>query len=106
MCLPKRIRKNGSAGRLAHCRYVESDTVVQGGLAVSPAEMMKMAERGIPVSSQNLASFNDGEVNPSWDLPLDQTRGIDVAALWQNSKDIHKKIKSAHVADVAKYDLK
>lgn len=104
MCLPKRIKKNG-AGRLCSCHYCENDEKVQSGLSVTPSEMMKLAERGIPVSSQSLSSFYDGESNPSWDLPLEQRRGIDMAALWQEGKDIRQKLKNAHAADIQKYGV-
>lgn len=104
MCVRSRIKTNG-AGRVCSCGYSKDDEKVQSGLSVTPSEMMKLAERGIPVSSQSLSSFYDGESNPSWDMPLEQRRGIDMAALWQEGKDIRQKLKSAHVADIQKYGV-
>ena len=83
-------------GRTASCKRTSSDIPVQGGLAITPAQMQRMAEKGIPVSSQNLdGCFYDGDTRPSWDVPLDMQRGIDVAQMWQERKDIAAKLRSA-----------
>ena len=44
-------------------------------LALTPAQMLDMAEHGIPISNGNLAQlYDDGTVNPSWEIDLDRQR--------------------------------
>ena len=45
--------------------------------------------------------FNDGEVNPSWEVPMERLRGIDIGDLWQSSQDIRRKFKKAISDDIA-----
>lgn len=86
------------------CKRTESDLPVKGGLSVTPAEMFDMARRGIPVTTANLdMQFNDGEVNPSWDIPVDRQRGVDIGEIWQTSMDVKRKVKSAYKNDVKNY---
>lgn len=82
----------------------EDEPVVHSHLAVTPAEMMKLAEKGLPISGQNLSYLpSDGEPSPSWDLPLDQIRGIDPATLWENSQIIKERARTAHINDRKRY---
>lgn len=77
----------------------------QNGLALTPAEMRVMASRGIPVSSTvNEALFYDGESNPSWLIPIDRVRGVDLTDVWNASMDAKKKLVKAHLNDKAKYN--
>lgn len=78
----------------------EGELPVFGNLVVTPAQMQKMTEKGIPISSQNIAMTpQDGQPNPSWDLPLDQLRGIDPAQMWEESQIIKQRAKRAHDND-------
>lgn len=100
------IRKNLSSNwnKGCICKRSEGDIPVQDGLTVTPSEMYEMAKKGIPVSTANLdMQFNDGEVNPSWDVPIDKQRGIDIGEIWQSSMDIKKKVKSSYKKDVKLY---
>ena len=71
---------------------------VQPNMAVTPSQMMEMAAHGVPVSLQNAANFNDGEVNPSWDVPAERVRGVDMADLWQLQQSSRAKLKEAKAA--------
>lgn len=78
----------------------EDELPVYGNLVVTPAQMQKMTEKGIPISAQNLSMTpQDGQPNPSWDLPLDQLRGIDPAQMWEESQIIKQRAKRAHDND-------
>lgn len=78
----------------------EDELPVHGNLVVTPAQMGKMVEQGIPISSQNISMTpKDGQPNPSWDLPLDQLRGIDPAEMWETSQVIKQRAKRAHDMD-------
>lgn len=93
------IKKKGF-GKTVSYKRSKSDVIVQSGLAMTPSQMQRLSERGIPVSSQNLEGmFYDGDSRPSWDVPLDQQRGIDVATMWQKRKDIAAKLRSAPVKE-------
>jgi len=74
---------------------------VYGNLAITPSQIEKMADQGIPVSSQNMAYIPDkqGEANPSWNLPLSDIRGIDAAELWEQSESSKHRIRNAHKRD-------
>lgn len=92
--------------KFAHCKRSFGDIPVQNGLSVTPSQMLKLAEQGVPVTSQNLESqFYDGDTRPSWDVPLDQQRGIDVATIWQRRKDISRRLHEGHQADVRDYGV-
>ena len=87
----------------ATCQRKEGELITKGGQAYTPAQMYQMAKQGIPVSSANCPTMQDGEPNPSWDITLERIRGVDPADLWQAQQDIRRKVKSAHRNDVAKY---
>lgn len=63
--------------------------------SVTPAEMLVMAEQGIPISADNAAAFS-GEANPSWDLPLERQKFVDPADLWQAQQNIRHKVRDAY----------
>lgn len=85
---------------VSHPQRKENELPVHGNLVVTPPQMQKMAEQGIPITSQNIAMTpQDGQPNPSWDLPLDQLRGIDPAQMWEESQIIKQRAKRAHDND-------
>lgn len=89
-------------GTLCSCKRRNDEVAVKGGLAMTPAQMLEMQEKGIPITTQNM-QMSDGEPNPSWNIPLERLRGVDPAELWQQSKTIKEKVKRAHWNDVRKY---
>ena len=82
----------------------QNDLETRQGLAVTPAQMDELAAKGIPISSQSaMSQFQDGTPNPSWDsLPLEETRGIDVAEIWQSSQDSKHKFRDARQSALSK----
>lgn len=96
------IRRSRSA-RSAHIVDNGFEKVVPG-LSVSPSQMAKMAERGIPISAQSSDAFFDGVSNPSFDIPIEDRRGIDVNAVWNAQQDARKRIINAHKLDKQAYD--
>ena len=78
----------------------EDELPVYGNLTTTPSQMLHMAERGIPISAQNLGFRpEDGENNPSWEIPLDRMRGVDPAEMWEQSQVIKARAKRAHDRD-------
>lgn len=87
-----------SHGRLCECRRRKvTEPVTKGGLAYTPAQMMKMAEQGIPVSMGNASNFDDGVENPAWDVALDQLRGVDPATLWEHQQMVKERLRDGYV---------
>lgn len=96
-----------STGRLARCVADGLFLRTRQNLAYTPSQMMKLTERGIPVSSQNMpeGSFFDGEVNPSWTVPIERDRGVDVADVWQAQQESRFKLKQAHLNDIRAHGM-
>jgi len=99
--------KNINIKRFSRPRRKEGENVVQNDLAYTPSQMMQMAERGIAVSNQSISADNFFDGVPvsesTFELPLDQMRGIDVADCWQAEKSIKKKAKKGLKTDIAIY---
>lgn len=73
---------------------------VVSNLSITPSEVERLSERGIPVSSANVGSFIDGVQNPSFSLPVDRLRGVDVVDVWNESESSRKKFRNAAIKDV------
>ena len=84
--------------RLATCKRKLGERQVRGGLAITPAQVLKMAEQGLPVTAQMNANMVDGHVKSDFNIPLEERRGIDMAQIWQEEHTSRKKLKSAHAA--------
>ena len=95
-----RNRRIQTKSHLSECKRKDYELPVHGNLTVTPAHMLKMAERGTPISTNNLEfKPSDGEQNPSWDIPLDRLRGVDPAEMWEQSQVVKQKAKRAHDTD-------
>lgn len=82
--------------KFASCKRRIGETVVQNGLSVTPSDVLKMAESGIPASAQMNSLMIDGHTGSDWNIPLEERRGIDIAQMWQASNDIRAKFRKAH----------
>lgn len=89
------------------CCHVTDDGAFQktrNGLAVSPAEIRELTNRGIPVNSQNASMYIEGTTSQgSFELPIDELRGADIVDAWNASRDAENKLVSAHRSDVRNY---
>lgn len=97
--------KNLNIKHFARPRRRVGENVVQNDLAYTPSQMMQLAEQGIAVSTMSIGAenFYDGDTNPSFELPLERLRGVDVADCWQAEKSIKKKAKKGLKNDIAFY---
>lgn len=77
--------------------------VTKQGLAYTPAELMQYQKKGIPVSAQSSESYFDGEANPSFDLAVDQLRGVDVVSCWEAQTLSRSRLANAHITDTKKF---
>lgn len=80
----------------AHCVRRSDETIVQPGLAVTPAQALVLAEKGLPVSAHMNSQMIDGHTHSDWNVPLEEQRGIDIAQMWQESRNIRRKFENAH----------
>lgn len=79
-------------------KRMETESVVQNGLSVTPAQMYEMVQRGIPVSSQNLGLTYDPGASDLKDFepPLEFRRGVDICSLWETQQEIKGRSKKAY----------
>lgn len=80
----------------------DNNMSVQPNLALTPYDVKKLTERGISVSTQQLAVVNDAE--SAGLLPLEQQRGVDINVVWEQSiiakETIGKAYKSLKNKDI------
>lgn len=81
---------------LATCKRRTGEKPVQNGLALTPSDILRMAEQGIPASSANNPNLIDGSTENNWEVPLEERRGIDMADLWNERQNIKRKFMDAH----------
>lgn len=78
---------------------------VKQGLAMSPSDISRATSRGYAVSSQiDDSLFYDGDDSPLIDIPIERTRGIDAATVWEAQQSAKKRLISAHLRDKETYD--
>lgn len=97
------MRKVRVKNRLAKVVTKDSDIPVRNDLAVTPAQMQVMAANGVAISSQRASDFNDGDTNASFDIPLEQIRGLDIVDYWELQKDSRNRVKMHIEANAKKY---
>lgn len=77
--------------------YIQKDKCkVQSNLALTPAQMDRCREQGVPITPQNINPdlVQDGTTNPEFEIELERQRGVDIAELWQNAESSRKKLRS------------
>ena len=74
-------------------KYQKHETKVRSGLSTTPAQMWDLMIQGKPISSFELdpSLFNDGDPYQTYDLSLDQQRGIDVNDMWNAQQNAKRK---------------
>lgn len=99
-----RFQKYGKSNpTFADCKRQKGELRVRHGLSVPPSKMIQMAEQGVSISTTNATQFYDGSDNPSFDLPLDVQRGIDVATLWEEQRSIKSKMANNLSTDIQNF---
>lgn len=80
--------------RLRSCfsRVVPPLVAVKQHAAITPAQIAELTNNGMAVSASNSLFFEEGSSHPVH-FPLEQSRGIDVAEVWQASKTSKSKLK-------------
>ena len=65
---------------------------VKQNAAITPSQIAELTNNGMAVSTLNSLVFEEGSSHPVH-FPLEQSRGIDVAEVWQASKSANSKLK-------------
>ena len=86
--------------KFASCKRKVSETAVRNGLAVTPAQVLKLAEAGLPVSAQLQYQMVEGHTGSDWNIGADERRGVDMAQVWQEQKSARKRLKAGAAAAV------
>lgn len=77
---------------------------VQNGLSLTPAEMLKLSEQGIPISSHfDDSKFYDGDSKPLNGIDFLDQRGIDVVDAWNHQKDSRRNLRKAQSTDIKNF---
>lgn len=90
--------KSSKPFRFAKTHLNKDESPVTPNLAMTPSQMEKLHAEGKSISLNNLEGmFYDGDTNPSFELPIDQIRGVDIGEIWQASKDARRKLSKYRV---------
>ena len=77
----------------------------QDNLALTPSDVKRCVDNGIPVSVSNASMFIEGVENPSTVLPVDELRGVDIVDTWEASRAAKAKLINAHNSDISTYGV-
>lgn len=81
--------------RFASCKRQDYEQDVVSGLAITPARMQALTRDGVPINTQaNAATFDDGYRTLEYEPAADLRRGVDMAELWEQGRDIKDKMKN------------
>lgn len=82
--------------RFSFIKRHEFEEDVQNGLSVTPQRMLELTNKGIPISSQlNALVFDEGVSALDFEPPLECTRGVDLADLWEARENLKVKVRKA-----------
>lgn len=93
-----------SEGRVCDTPYSDNDKKKTiPGLAMTPAQVKQLAERGIPVSTAGMQEFYDAD--KGWRIEPMFARGADICQLWEMEHNAQSRVLSARKKDIARYGL-
>lgn len=77
---------------------------VQGGLSLTPSQMLELSEQGIPISSHfDDSKFHDGDTKSLGTIDFINTRGIDIVDAWNFERDCRKRLLNSQKTDMQNY---
>lgn len=72
----------------------DGEQQVENGLAMTPSQMYDMAQRGLPITTQNLGiTYDEGYSALDFNPPLEHRRGIDFGDLYEARFDAKSKMR-------------
>lgn len=92
-------------GKCRTCSTPYKDTDFKRTLpdqAMTPAQIKALADRGIPVSGQNMSAVYDPET-AGWKIDPIFERGADVCQLWETEKIAQRRVLNAKKRDALNF---
>lgn len=93
----RQYRKLSSCIRIINTKLLETESIVQSGLALTPSQMLNMTEQGRAISPQNLSPdyFTDSDFTGENDfhVNIEEMRGITPNKIWETEQDIKQKFR-------------
>lgn len=90
--------------RTASCKCVNEVKRTIEGLAMTPQQIAEMAQRGVPISPQNMQGYYDGMAGDNnWRVEPMFRRGADINQLWEMEQTARQRILSARKKEIIKY---
>lgn len=79
---------------LCECKFdVDKDWQrTQNDLAITPAQVKELTDRGIPVAAQNVPFLESGSDVNSWTVEPQFRREMDMATAWEMEKAASRKV--------------
>lgn len=98
-------RLNAGTSKLATCnKYDKYEKPVQSGLALTPAMVKQMTDRGLAVSTPNMQMMNDDVAfADSWFIEPQFRRGCDMNTAWEISQQVQGNLIDVHKTDKKRY---
>lgn len=94
----RQYKKLVSCKSITNTKLIESESAVQSGLSVTPAQMLKMSEDGRAISPQNLSpdffSDTDHTSDNDFHVNVEELRGITPNKIWETEQDIKQKFRN------------
>lgn len=69
----------------------------------TPAQMRELYAQGLAVGAQNAGVYTETASNPSWEIPVEEKRGVDPAELWELQVLTRRKVRDCYRADKEKF---
>lgn len=89
------LYKSAYSNHVCNCSRKDSDPIVQNGLSLTPARMLELTRQGFSINAQNSRMLQDVSPAPfrHMDVPIEFTRGFDIADGYMAQQDFRKKVK-------------
>lgn len=93
----KRFIDNKNFGKtvFSTCKVREDELQTQPNLSYTTGEMFDMWKNGVPINNEYAATkFFDGSKDCTFEIPVTDKRGVDVADVWQAQQAARSKFRS------------
>lgn len=87
--------------KFATLKTRETDPQIVPHAAFDLADLDQMRKQGVGISTSNAENlYYDGDVNCSFDVPLDMQRGVDINDLWNADQSTRRRMSKAQLRSV------
>lgn len=93
------FKDNPPAVNFARLKSRSTDMPVSIHAAYDIKDLDAMRRSGMPISTSQLDSqYYDGDVDATFDIPMDHLRGVDINDVWNETKRVNSKLSKAKVS--------